>query len=191
MWNPLSWAMEAAAIIAIALLVSSHQGPASVGARGGATHQPCSAALGPSPAQALPNPTGWLRTCLATALAWCPLRCSVWGTWHPGSLRVRLTRNCGHVPAGLKHKFLIHNPPSVPAQDYADFALILALLLVNATISYVEEANADKAIKALTSGGWPGAGERAWGAGAVWSGGWVGGLGGAAPPGCECSARGG
>jgi H+-transporting ATPase len=36
--------------------------------------------------------------------------------------------------------------------DYADFALILALLLVNATISYVEEANADKAIKALTSG---------------------------------------
>lgn len=36
--------------------------------------------------------------------------------------------------------------------DYADFALIVALLLVNATISYVEEANADKAIKALTSG---------------------------------------
>lgn len=35
--------------------------------------------------------------------------------------------------------------------DYADFALIVALLLVNATISYVEEANADKAIKALTS----------------------------------------
>lgn len=33
--------------------------------------------------------------------------------------------------------------------DYADFALIVALLLVNATISYVEEANADKAIKAL------------------------------------------
>ena len=38
--------------------------------------------------------------------------------------------------------------------DFADFALILALLFVNATISYVEEANADKAIKALTSGGW-------------------------------------
>ncbi|EFN55631.1 hypothetical protein CHLNCDRAFT_133797 [Chlorella variabilis] len=35
--------------------------------------------------------------------------------------------------------------------DYADFALIVALLFVNATISYVEEANADKAIKALTS----------------------------------------
>ena len=35
--------------------------------------------------------------------------------------------------------------------DYADFALILALLLTNATISYVEESNADKAIKALTS----------------------------------------
>lgn len=35
--------------------------------------------------------------------------------------------------------------------DYADFALILALLLVKATISYVEEANADKAIKALAS----------------------------------------
>ena len=37
--------------------------------------------------------------------------------------------------------------------DFADFALILALLFVNATISFVEEANADKAIKALTSGG--------------------------------------
>ena len=37
--------------------------------------------------------------------------------------------------------------------DYADFALIMALLILNATISYVEEANADKAIKALTSGG--------------------------------------
>lgn len=36
--------------------------------------------------------------------------------------------------------------------DYADFALIVALLLVNSTISYVEEANADKAIKALASG---------------------------------------
>ena len=35
--------------------------------------------------------------------------------------------------------------------DYVDFALILCLLIVNATISYVEEANADKAIKALTS----------------------------------------
>ncbi|RMZ54903.1 hypothetical protein APUTEX25_000420 [Auxenochlorella protothecoides] len=35
--------------------------------------------------------------------------------------------------------------------DYADFALIVALLLVNSTISYVEEANADKAIKALAS----------------------------------------
>eukprot|EP00887_Chlorella_sp_A99_P007956 scaffold12.g7956.t1 len=35
--------------------------------------------------------------------------------------------------------------------DYVDFALIVALLLTNSTISYVEEANADKAIKALTS----------------------------------------
>ena len=42
--------------------------------------------------------------------------------------------------------------------DYADFALIVALLFVNATISYVEEANADKAIKALTSGERPGRG---------------------------------
>lgn len=31
--------------------------------------------------------------------------------------------------------------------DYADFALIVALLLVNSTISYIEESNADKAIK--------------------------------------------
>ncbi|CAK0787749.1 hypothetical protein CVIRNUC_010971 [Coccomyxa viridis] len=35
--------------------------------------------------------------------------------------------------------------------DYADFCLIIALLLVNATISFVEESNADKAIKALTA----------------------------------------
>lgn len=35
--------------------------------------------------------------------------------------------------------------------DYTDFLLIITLLIVNATISYVEEANADKAIKALTS----------------------------------------
>ncbi|KIZ00694.1 hypothetical protein MNEG_7267 [Monoraphidium neglectum] len=33
--------------------------------------------------------------------------------------------------------------------DYADFALILGLLLLNATISFVEESSADKAIKAL------------------------------------------
>lgn len=35
--------------------------------------------------------------------------------------------------------------------DYADFALIVALLLVNSCISYYEESNADKAIKALTA----------------------------------------
>ncbi len=35
--------------------------------------------------------------------------------------------------------------------DYIDFALIVTLLFVNATISFVEEAGADKAIKALTS----------------------------------------
>ena len=35
--------------------------------------------------------------------------------------------------------------------DYVDFALIVALLFVNATISFVEESNADRAIKALTS----------------------------------------
>ncbi|KAG2497004.1 hypothetical protein HYH03_005008 [Edaphochlamys debaryana] len=33
--------------------------------------------------------------------------------------------------------------------DYADFALIVGLLILNAVISYVEEANADNAIKAL------------------------------------------
>lgn len=31
--------------------------------------------------------------------------------------------------------------------DYADFALIVGLLLINSCISYVEESNADKAIK--------------------------------------------
>jgi H+-transporting ATPase len=35
--------------------------------------------------------------------------------------------------------------------DYADFALIMALLIINCTISYVEESSADKAIKALAS----------------------------------------
>ncbi len=31
--------------------------------------------------------------------------------------------------------------------DYVDFALILGLLLLNASISFYEESNADKAIK--------------------------------------------
>mmetsp|Transcript_11130 Transcript_11130/g.33371 ORF Transcript_11130/g.33371 Transcript_11130/m.33371 type:complete len:1061 (-) Transcript_11130:545-3727(-) len=35
--------------------------------------------------------------------------------------------------------------------DYPDFCLIIALLVMNATISYREEASADKAIKALTA----------------------------------------
>ncbi|KAK9905068.1 hypothetical protein WJX75_009176 [Coccomyxa subellipsoidea] len=40
---------------------------------------------------------------------------------------------------------------AIVLQDYTDFALILALLVLNATISYVEESNADKAIQALTA----------------------------------------
>lgn len=40
---------------------------------------------------------------------------------------------------------------SIALLDFADFAVITALLLCNALISYREEANADKAIKALTS----------------------------------------
>ncbi|KAL6757306.1 hypothetical protein V8C86DRAFT_2626506 [Haematococcus lacustris] len=40
---------------------------------------------------------------------------------------------------------------SIALLDYADFALIVALLIVNASISYVEESNADKAIKALAA----------------------------------------
>ncbi|MEW5313699.1 MAG: hypothetical protein WDW38_005244 [Sanguina aurantia] len=40
---------------------------------------------------------------------------------------------------------------SIALLDYADFALIVALLLVNSGISYVEESNADKAIKALAA----------------------------------------
>ncbi|CAL8464533.1 g4068 [Coccomyxa elongata] len=40
---------------------------------------------------------------------------------------------------------------AIVLQDYADFALILALLFLNATISYVEESSADKAIQALTA----------------------------------------
>eukprot|EP00197_Chlamydomonas_leiostraca_P009511 CAMPEP_0202861326 /NCGR_PEP_ID=MMETSP1391-20130828/2763_1 /ASSEMBLY_ACC=CAM_ASM_000867 /TAXON_ID=1034604 /ORGANISM="Chlamydomonas leiostraca, Strain SAG 11-49" /LENGTH=350 /DNA_ID=CAMNT_0049540695 /DNA_START=57 /DNA_END=1106 /DNA_ORIENTATION=- len=40
---------------------------------------------------------------------------------------------------------------SIALLDYADFALIVALLIVNAVISFVEESNADKAIKALTA----------------------------------------
>jgi H+-transporting ATPase len=41
---------------------------------------------------------------------------------------------------------------SIALLDYADFALIVALLLTNATISYVEEASADKAIKVMGGG---------------------------------------
>lgn len=40
---------------------------------------------------------------------------------------------------------------SIALLDYPDFALIVALLLGNATISYVEESSADKAIKALAA----------------------------------------
>lgn len=36
---------------------------------------------------------------------------------------------------------------AIALEDWADFALIVALLLVNSTISYIEESNADKAIK--------------------------------------------
>ena len=35
--------------------------------------------------------------------------------------------------------------------DFVDFGVILLLLFTNATISFVEESNADKSIKALTS----------------------------------------
>jgi len=35
--------------------------------------------------------------------------------------------------------------------DYADFALIVGLLLLNSTISFVEESSADAAIKALAA----------------------------------------
>lgn len=41
---------------------------------------------------------------------------------------------------------------SICLLDYADFALIVALLLVNSVISYVEESNADKAIKVCVHG---------------------------------------
>ncbi|KAG1652728.1 hypothetical protein FOA52_007442 [Chlamydomonas sp. UWO 241] len=40
---------------------------------------------------------------------------------------------------------------AIALNDWADFALIVALLLMNSGISYVEEANADKAIKALAA----------------------------------------
>ena len=36
--------------------------------------------------------------------------------------------------------------------DYPDFALIMGLLLINATISYIEESSADAAIKASGGG---------------------------------------
>lgn len=38
---------------------------------------------------------------------------------------------------------------SICLLDYADFALIVALLIVNSVISYYEESNADKAIKVI------------------------------------------
>lgn len=36
---------------------------------------------------------------------------------------------------------------AICVNDWADFALIVGLLLVNSTISFVEESNADRAIK--------------------------------------------
>jgi magnesium-transporting ATPase (P-type) len=42
---------------------------------------------------------------------------------------------------------------SIALLDYADFVLIVVLLLVNATISFVEESNADKAIKVRCGAG--------------------------------------
>lgn len=48
---------------------------------------------------------------------------------------------------------------SIGLLDYADFALIVALLLVNSGISYVEESNADQAIKASA---WRATGNPVW-----------------------------
>lgn len=55
--------------------------------------------------------------------------------------------------------------------DYADFALILGLLLLNATISFIEESNADKAIKALAGALAPKCRVRGRGGGGVGGGG--------------------
>ena len=70
------------------------------------------------------------------------------------------------LPESTRNPFLVYlgymwNPLSwamevaaiiaIALLDYADFCLIIALLFLNATISYVEESNADKAIKALTA----------------------------------------
>lgn len=70
------------------------------------------------------------------------------------------------LPESTRNPFLVYlgymwNPLSwamevaaiiaIALLDYADFCLIVALLFLNATISYVEESNADKAIKALTA----------------------------------------
>ncbi|GBF93844.1 plasma-membrane proton-efflux P-type ATPase [Raphidocelis subcapitata] len=68
------------------------------------------------------------------------------------------TQRCGGQPLPLFLGYL-NNPLSWAMEvaallaiillDYADFALILGLLLLNAMISFVEESNADQAIKAL------------------------------------------
>ena len=105
------------------------------------------------------------------------LRCAcVWGVLRVPQLRWAAAGppHCRHLPPsppsahptasshlGLPPQYL-WNPLSwameaaaiiaIALLDYADFALIVALLIVNATISFVEEANADRAIKALTSG---------------------------------------
>ena len=70
------------------------------------------------------------------------------------------------LPESTRNPFLVYlgymwNPLSwamevaaiiaIALLDYADFCLIIALLFLNATISFVEESNADKAIKALTA----------------------------------------
>ena len=69
----------------------------------------------------------------------------------PESTRNALLVYLGYMWNPLSWAMEVAAVIAIALLDYADFCLIIALLFLNATISYVEESNADKAIKALTA----------------------------------------
>lgn len=111
LWNPLSWAMEVAALLAIILLDAADF--ALVGGRAGSERETRRGAVGAGRAR---------------------------GVWRARACCTRRTQGmrAGPVPSSS----VWPTPEPAPRQ-------IVALLLLNATISFVEESNADKAIKAL------------------------------------------
>jgi H+-transporting ATPase len=69
----------------------------------------------------------------------------------PTSSRIAILVFLGYMWNPLAWAMEVAAIIAIALLDYPDFALIVALLIVNAAISYVEEANADAAIQALTA----------------------------------------